>query len=171
MRSVSNPEKLRAAITQKLRASSELSKPSIAENLEKGIYNFAIKDATTKKIVKKWSNVYFTEIYISRARTIIENIKKSPHIRKLLAEKKVKPHEVAFMTHYEMMPENWEKLIAEKRERDASKYDQKVQLNSEFKCRRCKTNNCTYYQLQTRSADEPMTTFVSCQDCGNRWKF
>ena len=32
-------------------------------------------------------------------------------------------------------------------------------------------NNCSHYQLQTRSADEPMTTFVSCQECGHRWKF
>ena len=27
-----------------------------------------------------------------------------------------------------------------------------------------------YIQLQTRSADEPMTTFVLCLECGNRWK-
>lgn len=25
-------------------------------------------------------------------------------------------------------------------------------------------------QVQTRSADEPMTTFVLCNECGNRWK-
>ena len=25
-------------------------------------------------------------------------------------------------------------------------------------------------QLQTRSADEPMTTFVYCNECGHRWK-
>ena len=50
-------------------------------------------------------------------------------------------------------------------------YDVQQKINSEFKCRRCKSNNCSYYQLQTRSADEPMTTFVSCQECGNRWKF
>ena len=25
-------------------------------------------------------------------------------------------------------------------------------------------------QAQTRSADEPMTTFVYCNECGNRWK-
>jgi len=40
-----------------------------------------------------------------------------------------------------------------------------------FQCGRCKARACTYYQLQTRSADEPMTTFVSCTVCKNRWKF
>lgn len=37
--------------------------------------------------------------------------------------------------------------------------------------KRCRTDKTTYYQLQTRSADEPMTTFVTCHECGNRWKF
>ena len=40
-----------------------------------------------------------------------------------------------------------------------------------FKCGKCKMRKTTYYQLQTRSADEPMTTFVKCLECGNRWKF
>jgi len=40
-----------------------------------------------------------------------------------------------------------------------------------FKCGKCQKKNCTYTQVQTRSADEPMTTFVFCRECGNRWKF
>ncbi|GLD50578.1 transcription elongation factor A protein 2 isoform X3, partial [Lates japonicus] len=30
---------------------------------------------------------------------------------------------------------------------------------------------CMTAEVQTRSADEPMTTFVLCNSCGNRWKF
>ncbi|KAK3273922.1 hypothetical protein CYMTET_9676 [Cymbomonas tetramitiformis] len=41
----------------------------------------------------------------------------------------------------------------------------------QFKCGRCKQRKTTFYQLQTRSADEPMTTFVTCVNCDNRWKF
>jgi transcription elongation factor S-II len=41
----------------------------------------------------------------------------------------------------------------------------------QFKCGRCGKRRCKYFQLQTRSADEPMTTFVTCVNCGNRWKF
>lgn len=41
----------------------------------------------------------------------------------------------------------------------------------QFKCGRCGQRKTTYYQLQTRSADEPMTTFVTCVNCNNHWKF
>ncbi|KAI5184929.1 transcription elongation factor S-II [Nematocida homosporus] len=40
-----------------------------------------------------------------------------------------------------------------------------------FFCNKCKQRKCTYRQLQTRSADEPMTTYVHCVVCGNNWKF
>lgn len=39
-----------------------------------------------------------------------------------------------------------------------------------FRCGKCKQRRTTYHQMQTRSADEPMTTFVCCLECGNRWK-
>ena len=39
-----------------------------------------------------------------------------------------------------------------------------------FRCGKCKKRNCTYYQMQTRSADEPMTSFITCLSCSNRWK-
>jgi DNA-directed RNA polymerase subunit M/transcription elongation factor TFIIS len=42
--------------------------------------------------------------------------------------------------------------------------------NGLFKCGKCKSIKTTYYQMQTRSADEPMTTYVTCKGCGNRWK-
>jgi DNA-directed RNA polymerase subunit M/transcription elongation factor TFIIS len=39
-----------------------------------------------------------------------------------------------------------------------------------FKCGKCKSKKTTYYQMQTRSADEPMTTYVTCMDCDAKWK-
>jgi len=39
-----------------------------------------------------------------------------------------------------------------------------------IQCKRCKQHNCAYTEVQTRSADEPMTLFVLCKNCGNRWK-
>lgn len=39
-----------------------------------------------------------------------------------------------------------------------------------FTCGRCKSTKTTSTQKQTRSADEPMTVFVLCMNCGKRWK-
>jgi transcription elongation factor S-II len=169
MRNVQEPAKLRNNIINKI--NSIIQNDNFSKNIEKGIFNFTITDATSKKLVKKWNNVYFVEIYLARVRSIINNLKSSKYLFDLLLQKKIKPHEIAFLTHYEMSPNNWEKLIKEKQERDKSLYETKEVGNSEFKCGKCKQNNCTYYQLQTRSADEPMTTFVNCLNCGNRWRF
>ncbi|SIO73225.1 transcription elongation factor S-II [Babesia microti strain RI] len=41
----------------------------------------------------------------------------------------------------------------------------------QFTCFKCKQSKTVYTQVQTRSSDEPMTTFVTCLVCQNRWKF
>ena len=60
--------------------------------------------------------------------------------------------------------------IREHAEWEAVRGQQQQASTDAFKCGKCKQRKCTYYQLQTRSADEPMTTFVTCLNCGNRWK-
>lgn len=61
--------------------------------------------------------------------------------------------------------------IREKKLFDAAPSSAKVATTDQFQCGRCKQRKCTYYQMQTRSADEPMTTFVRCSNCGKAWKF
>ena len=34
-----------------------------------------------------------------------------------------------------------------------------------YRCKKCKKNKCQVTQRQTRSADEPATTFVKCIEC------
>ena len=43
-------------------------------------------------------------------------------------------------------------------------------ISDSLECGRCKQKKVSYTQAQTRSADEPMTTFCECLHCGNRWK-
>jgi len=70
-----------------------------------------------------------------------------------------------------LFPEKWRKMIEKKikQMKNFENFDFSS-ASSEFKCFKCKKRNCTYYQLQTRSADEPMTTFIQCLECGNNWK-
>jgi transcription elongation factor S-II len=79
---------------------------------------------------------------------------------------------LADMTHQEMNPERWKLLIEQKIKRDENKYNTNdIQASTDmFTCRKCKSKRCTYYELQTRSADEPATIFVTCLDCGKNMK-
>ena len=43
-------------------------------------------------------------------------------------------------------------------------------ISDALTCGKCGQKNVSYSQAQTRSADEPMTTFCVCMVCGNRWK-
>lgn len=141
-----------------------------ALNLEKAIFNYTINESNNRKILKKWKNTQFVLIYIDHLRTIMNNIKNT-YILEKINNNTITPHVLSFMTHQEMQPERWNKLIQEKIKRDKSKYEVNMDAATDtFTCRKCKQNKCSYYQMQTRSADEPMTTFVSCLSCGNRWK-
>ena len=169
MRRIINPNEFRSNIRKELFKILNNSKQ--ADNLEKGIYNYSIVQADENNIVKKWDNVYFAQIYIDRLRSVMINLKKNPVLLNKVKNKKIKIHKIAFMTHQEMIPEQWEELINKKKIRDQHRYTPKLDANTDnFTCRKCKSTRCSYYQLQTRSADEPMTTFVTCIDCGSRWK-
>lgn len=139
-------------------------------NLEKGIFNYAIKEASRQKIVKKWENPLFVQIYVDRLRSIYMNLK-NPEILEQILNKEIASQYVAFMTHQEFKPDHWKILIDKKMKRDASKYVDNTQASTDiFTCKKCRSKRCTYYELQTRSADEPATIFVTCLDCGKHWK-
>lgn len=63
------------------------------------------------------------------------------------------------------------RAVQERMTRDAQPFNKQAATTNMFKCGKCKGRNTTYYQMQTRSADEPLTTFVQCTDCSNRWRF
>jgi len=151
-------------------ASTTIDIDVIATNIEKGVFNWAIQHASKNNIVKKWSNPYFITLYIDRLRSIYVNVKK-PDVSSAILSGNIKAQDLAFMTHQEICPDKWKQLIEDKKVRDKQKYEPNIEASTDnFTCNKCKSKKCTYYQLQTRSADEPMTTFVTCLECGKRWK-
>jgi transcription elongation factor S-II len=172
VRTIDNPDTFRANIRQKLATLFKNSDNAEkhATNLEKGIHNWTLKECNNKKVVKKWDNPFFVQIYLDHLRSVYNNLNNEKLVNMVL-NGEIKAHEIAFMTHQEMSPERWDDLIKAKSIRDKNKFEQKLEaMTDTFTCRKCKGKQCTYYQLQTRSADEPMTIFVSCIQCGNRWK-
>ena len=149
--------------------SNKTSSLKTSINLEKGIYNYIIKEAKNRKMIRKWDNPIFTQMYIDRVRTIFSNL--TPQIIGLLKDGELAPETFAFMTHQEMNPERWRELIDRKIKRDESKLTTNIQASTDmFTCKKCRSKKCTYYELQTRSADEPATIFITCLDCGKHWK-
>ena len=164
---IENPEKFRSNISSKINILLTSEKNSI--NMEKAIYNYTLKEATSKKIIKKWDNQAFIRIYIDHFRSIYFNLK--PNLIEKIKNGEILAQQIPFMTHQELQPEKWSTLIEAKIKRDKSKFENHVEASTDtFTCRKCKSNKCSYYALQTRSADEPMTIYVTCLTCDNRWK-
>jgi DNA-directed RNA polymerase subunit M/transcription elongation factor TFIIS len=167
LRKIETPEIFRDNIRKKLNEKLNNEKASL--NLEKGIFNYVLKEAEQRKIVKKWDNKFFVQIYLSHLKSILNNLNK--HWIDEVNNGTIKPHILAFMTHQEFNPEHWKDHIDRKIKRDSSKYTSNIEASTDmFTCKRCKSKRCTYYELQTRSADEPSTIFVSCLDCGKQFK-
>jgi len=148
-----------------------LENEKFSRNFEKAVFNYALKEADARKIGSKvWSNDYFIRIYLDHMRSMFANLK-NPKLVELIKNETLKAQEVPFMSHQELCPEKWDKLIDAKMKRDKNKYEVNMEAATDtFTCRKCKASKCTYTQVQTRSADEPMTIFVSCLVCGARWK-
>jgi transcription elongation factor S-II len=143
---------------------------TISTNLEIGVYKYAYKEARQKKILKKWDNKKFLQIYIDRLRSIYINLKNVDLLNNIKSGE-ITPQSIAFMTHQEMNPNRWKILIENKMKRDENKYNTNLEASTDmFTCKKCKSKRCTYYELQTRSADEPSTIFVTCLDCGKNMK-
>ena len=168
MRRIQNPDEFRANIRVKMQPMFDDEK--LATNLEKGIYNFAIKEANNRKIIKKWETPHFVQLYLDRLRSICVNLK-NPDLLDHLKRGEISPQSLAFMTHQEMNPARWRILIDQKITRDANKFTDNIRASTDmFTCKKCKSKRTTYYELQTRSADEPATIFVTCLDCGKMSK-
>jgi DNA-directed RNA polymerase subunit M/transcription elongation factor TFIIS len=142
-----------------------------AKNLEIGIYNWSLKEADKKNIIKKWDNKYFVQMYLDKFKMIILNLKCNNNIINKINNKDINSQDIANYSHQDFNPEKWKLLLENKNLKNKNKYNEKLESNTDnYTCRKCKSKKCNYYQLQTRSADEPMTTFITCISCGNRWK-
>tara|TARA_Y100000816_G_C25915813_1_gene477607 strand:- start:129 stop:653 length:525 start_codon:yes stop_codon:yes gene_type:complete len=171
---VNNPIEFRKNI--KLKLFKLLKSKKLSKKFEYSIFNFAILEAKKKKVIRKWENKNFCMLYTDRFKSIYTNLNKNSYLqnKKFIMKMKTKNlsvDELVQLTHRDMNPKIWKKLIQDKIKRDENfdKIDMSASTD-EFKCFKCFKRNCTYYELQTRSADEPMTTFVTCLECGNRWK-
>jgi transcription elongation factor S-II len=148
----------------------------ICRQIEQGCYNYSIRKAIESHQERRWSNRLFKEIYLGKVRSLYANLQRDSYVQNRdfldkVLQGQYTGSELARLSSYEIFPDNWKGLFDKRAKQDKLKYELKPEaMTDAFKCRKCGSRSCSYYEVQTRSADEPMTQFINCLDCGNRWK-
>ena len=144
--------------------------------LEKGIFEAAFQYAQKNYIARNWNTPAFREVYRQIVRSILSNLHPESPVKNTRLLSRVQDgeftlYDIPFMSSYEMFPERWFALKDKLLQREQKILEgNKSRATDQFKCRRCQKRECTYYELQTRSADEPMTIFITCLNCGKEWR-
>ena len=138
------------------------------KQIENSIYIFTIDTIKLNELLTD----YFNDIYNHKLSEIYENINgtiNNNYLLDTINNENINLNTIAYMKPEELFPDNWKKII---NRLDLINEKQKNMATTDiFTCKKCKKNRCSVHQMQTRSADEPMTTFVTCMVCKNTWKF
>jgi DNA-directed RNA polymerase subunit M/transcription elongation factor TFIIS len=140
----------------------------ISKEVENSIYEFSKEYAETNETPYLIQSIYDTksdEIVCQ----LLNNDKGNNYIVQAIKKKKIDPVKLAFMKPEELNPDKYESLI-KKREMEEYKKNNK-KGSSIFTCAKCKKSKCEVSTKQTRAGDEPPTTFVTCLECGHKFKF
>lgn len=147
----------------------------IALNIEKSVFNSVITRAKSKNIERSWDNSVFTSMYNMKCRSIDFNLNnpKNETFKIKVSNGDIDSRYIGFMESHEMYPELYEEIFSKLEARERRLLDNSNSGSCSdglFTCPKCDSKKTEFYSLQTRSADEPMTNYVTCLDCGHKWK-
>jgi len=149
---------------------------SACKDIELGIYNWCIDYSVEHNIVRSWKNTHFASLYIAKSISIVSNLDKDSYVKNerfhdRFCGNEFNPSELAYLKSENTFPELWSQYLDTKIKLSETMFEEKPSsMTDKFKCGKCKKRECSYREVQLRSADEPMTLFITCINCGNRWK-
>ena len=124
--------------------------------------------------------------YTAKARSLAFNLKQNEQLREDLADGNIPAEALVLFTQAQLataqkreaLKQGEEDAVMERRSdyfkivRDKLCKENGIdpEQGGQFRCRKCNGNKTTNYQMQTRSADEPMTVFITCLKCGHKWR-
>ena len=135
-----------------------------------------------KSLKPSWNCRYFKSIYKTKLACLLAEMKRGK-LPQLISENKLDPRKLAEYPPDVLSPDGPyskamllhrnKQLTMEEANRRDPEYEGVLKCGkcARDKCDKCTHRNTDYFQLQTRSADEPMTTFVTCMCCSHKWKF
>ena len=157
----------------------EIMSHGLALELESAILKVVSDHAIKDNIDVDWNNRVFWNLYRSRCISFYENLKgtdsyvgnRENWLEKLKTNQ-ITPSSLAELSAVDLCPSRWKESIEKIIEAEKKLYSKDSSAAIFMWCSSCKKKTkCDYYQMQTRSADEPMTTFVTCLECDRKWKF
>jgi len=144
--------------------------------LERGIYNASLNEAKQRLVPLTWEHETFRWVYSMLTKRVAANFNPDSYIGNKHLIQRWKDGEftldqIGSWTPYELKPMHWKDLKDQQLRREQRILEGNLSMATDrFRCSQCQKKMCSYYELQTRSADEPMTIFVRCLNCGKQWK-
>ena len=149
-----------------------------AVELEDALLHSVVEQGVKENMDIDWNNRVFWNFYRSRAMSLYENLNPSSYVQNKetwiskLQNGDISAHALTELSAVDLCPARWKASIEAIIESEKKLYARNENASIFMWCSRCKKKTkCDYYQMQTRSADEPMTTFVTCLECDRKWKF
>jgi DNA-directed RNA polymerase subunit M/transcription elongation factor TFIIS len=143
----------------------------IALKIELSIFEYALNYCLNNK----YDLNYVKPIYQDKLNEILVNLDENKKgienktFKKNILSGKIESNSVAFLSPSQIHPDKWTYIL--KKKEYIEQRENNIVYSDAYKCFKCGESKCKITQAQTRSADEPMTTFVVCVVCHNTFKF
>ncbi len=142
----------------------------LTQRIETVVLDWAVEESAARR------SLPVARLYVGKARSVAFNLgnANNPSLLAAVMADELSVERLVTMTPHEMYPELRDAYFCRKKEIEEWVIAQKTRMSELqsglFACGRCKSGDTEYVQMQTRSADEPMTNFHWCNNCGKRWR-
>ena len=137
-----------------------------AKKLDEYVYEYSKKYV----LLNNMNEIYNELTYRTKSNELLRNLdSENEYLINALKTEEITLEDLPLIKPQTLNKKQWDHIVKRLEYIDFKKKN--MATTDIYQCKKCKERKCHIYQAQTRSADEPMTTFVTCVNCGNNWKF